>query len=408
VEPRVTPAAAPAIVGTPGSPRVATDAPLTVEPRLDLELSTEDVAALDAMIENRPATGVFISRAWLSGYFADPPEGFHPWLIAFREGPTLRGVVPIAVRGHVSHIQIRLLGGTDGSDRVDLLACPGFETRCADAFVAWLRRFNAPRYPGAVVFELRDVPDDSPLWGAFRRGSAEGSLRAALIPREIHTLPYLDLVPRSGSTRHSSAWPSVEKHRRWLERRGALRIETLVEPVEVMKAFETLTRFLHARWRGHAAESVLDDERKLRFHRLAVPLLLQEGRLRLIRISSDIRTVAVFYGLASGGWWGYYLAGFDREWAGRIHLGRITLAAAIQAAVQEGARQFDFLKGTERVKYLWPVHERTTLDADLYSDGFGSQARRAARATREAAAAFGKAARHLVTPHAHGKDSAVR
>ena len=82
----------------------------------------------------------------------------------------------------------------------------------------------------------------------------------------------------------------------------------------------------------------------------------------MIRLSADMRTIAVFYGLATGaptgvprtaaasggprgGWWGYYLAGFDREWAGRIHLGRITLAAAIECASREGAAEFDFLKG---------------------------------------------------------------
>jgi hypothetical protein len=57
-----------------------------------------------------------------------------------------------------------------------------------------------------------------------------------------------------------------------------------------------------------------------------------------------------------GGWRGYYLAGYDRQWAGRIHLGQITLAAAIDLASQ-GAREFDFLKGADRVKYLWPVRE---------------------------------------------------
>ena len=77
----------------------------------------------------------------------------------------------------------------------------------------------------------------------------------------------------------------------------------------------------------------------VRFHRRALPLLLAEGRLRMIRLSSDIRTIAVFYGIASGSWWGYFLAGYDRAWAGRIHLGQITLAAAMELAAREGRRR---------------------------------------------------------------------
>ena len=118
----------------------------------------------------------------------------------------------------------------------------------------------------------------------------------------------------------------------------------------------------------------------------------------MIRISSDMRTVAVFYGMAIGDWWGYYLAGYDRKWAGRIHLGQITLAAAIELAVGEGAREFDFLKGVERVKYLWPVRERSAVDADAYSAHWGSQLNRATQSSRDVAAAVVKSARKLFSP----------
>jgi CelD/BcsL family acetyltransferase involved in cellulose biosynthesis len=138
-----------------------------------------------------------------------------------------------------------------------------------------------------------------------------------------------------------------------------------------------------------------------RFHRRVIPLLLGDGRLRMIRLSTDMRTIAVFYGFASSGWWGYYLAGYDREWAGRIHLGQITLATAINLATREGATEFDFLKGAERVKYLWPVRERSSLDADVYSENSGSQFTRAAWATREAASALVKSARNLFSTPAH-------
>jgi len=70
-------------------------------------------------------------------------------------------------------------------------------------------------------------------------------------------------------------------------------------------------------------------------------------------------------------------------------------AAAVDLAVREGAREFDFLKGVERVKYLWPVRERTCIDADAYSAHWGSQFNRARRAGRNAAAACVKSARHL-------------
>lgn len=374
--------------GTPGR--------ITIEVQQSLDLRPADAAAFDALIASRPALGVFVSKPWLSGLFADPPQGCEPSLVLLRDGDTLRGVVPAAISRSGRHARIGLLGGGLGSDRVDLIAARGFEAACSDRLVAWFGEAFGNR---AYMFELRDVPAESSLWGAMHRANAEQQRRVALQPREIHTLPYLDLTEASsrlaGPASAIAQPKSFDKHRRWLERRGRLRIDILHDPGEVLAAFEYLTAFLHARWRGQGFGSALDQPRMHRFHRHVIPLLLRDGHLRMIRISSDMRTVAVFYGLAVGRWWGYYLAGYDREWAGRIHLGQITLATAIDLAAREGATEFDFLKGVERVKYLWPVRERASLDADAYSENFASQFSRATRAAREAAGAVVKSARGL-------------
>lgn len=379
------------------APRPSTPAAhLTVELKHDLGLQPEDAASLDTLIGGRPNLGVFLSHAWLSGFFAEPQTGFKPLLALLRDGNALRGIAPLALRDTLTHVRVGFLGGGVGSDRIDLLTARGFEAVASDVFVSWLGKAFGGR---AFILELRDVPADSPLWGAVHRAGVERTQPLALQPREIHTLPYLDLAepwpsavdgaPAARSLR------SLDKHRRWLERRCRLRIELLEDLSEVMDAFESLVRFLHARWRDREGGSILDDPRTLRFHRHVLPLLLSEKRLRMIRLSADTRTVAVFYGLASGGWWGYYLAGYDREWAGRVHLGQITLAAAMEIASKEGATEFDFLKGADRVKYLWPVRERATLDADVYSREPGAQFERATRAARETAIAFVKSARDL-------------
>jgi CelD/BcsL family acetyltransferase involved in cellulose biosynthesis len=371
-------------------------AALSVELTGELALELADADALERILADRPETAVFVSPAWLSGFFADPPDGVQPLLAILRQGRVLRGVMPIAIRRTLTQTHVAPLGGSCGSDRVDLVTARGFEAAGADAFVQWLRdAFGSAGF----VLELRDVPATSALWGAVYRASAEGTFRGALVPRELSTLPYLDL--REPPTISLAAAPaaaalrSLEKHRRWLERRCRLRIDLLDDPGEVMKAFDSLVGFLHARWRGAAEGSALDDSRRRRFHAVVLPRMLQAGSLRMIRVSADIdRTIAVFYGMASGAWWGYYLCGYDREWAGRIHLGQVTLGAAIGLAGREGAGEFDFLKGAHRIKYAWPVKERATLDADLFSDRPGPQLTRAYRAVRDAAAALTKSARH--------------
>jgi CelD/BcsL family acetyltransferase involved in cellulose biosynthesis len=399
VKPDTTPATSP--VG----------ANLTLEVRHDLDWAADDAAAIDALVEANPQVGVFLTNAWLSGFFDDPPPGFEPSIFVVREQGALRGLVPLATRRTFTHARVTLLGGGAGSDRVDLLAARGYEATCSDLFIDWIGRSFGPK---GFVLELRDVPGESPLWGAIRRAGVERRLRPALVPCEVHALPYLNLE-ESFSSPGESPSPcisnSTAKHRRWLERRGLLKIDVLQDADEVMFTFDLLAQWLRARW-GRSA-SALNGVRPQRFHHHVLPRLLREGRLSMIRVLADMRPIAAFYGLTTGTpvttaarsagpgrWWGYYLAGFDRHWAGRIHLGQITIAAAIDLASRDGASEFDFLKGAERVKYQWPVRERVTVDADLYSGQAGAQLTRATRATREAAAALTRSARDLLSGHA--------
>jgi CelD/BcsL family acetyltransferase involved in cellulose biosynthesis len=371
---------------------------LTVEIRTSLVFTPDEQVAIERMLSARPELAVFLSLPWLSGFFDDPPPGADPAVVIIRHGHLIRGMVPIAVFRTFTHARIALLGGSYGSDRVDLVATRGFEAATADAFIAWLSSAHGPQ---GFLFELRDVPSTSPLWGAIHRASEESRLRGALQPREIATLPYVDLKERpntvSAASPSATSTRSLEKHRRWLERRCELRIDLLVDPDQVTDAFGSLVSFLHARWQGTVAGSALDDDRTRRFHETALPRLLDAGYLRMIRLADGDRTIAVFYGMASGTWWGYYLCGYDRERAGRIHLGQLSLQAAMDVARSEGATEFDFLKGAHRNKYAWPVRERTTLDADLFSGDPSAQLTRAARAARDVAAAVRKTGRHLLS-----------
>jgi CelD/BcsL family acetyltransferase involved in cellulose biosynthesis len=351
--------------------------------------------ALDRLVDLRPETGVFLSRPWLSGYFDDRPPGVDYGILILRDDRALRAGVPLAVRETLTHARVGILGGGMRSDRVDLLAARGFESAAADALLGWLHETFGSR---GFVLELRDVCSSSPIWGAIHRSGALRSQGLAMQPREIYPLPYLPLDGMAHGPEQSpcaTQLRSVEKHRRWLDRRGVGSVERLVDPADVMEAFDCLVRLLNARWQGRGERSALDDPRAVRFHRHVLPRLLAAGRLRMLRMTAGDRTVAVFYGIAAGTWWGYYLAGYDREWAGRIHLGQVNLGAAIAEATDEGATEFDFLKGAERVKYTWPVRERTTVDADVFSQNCGVQLTRATRATRDATAALTKSARAL-------------
>jgi CelD/BcsL family acetyltransferase involved in cellulose biosynthesis len=382
-------------------PSTRGDGPLTIESRSDVNWSAHDRAALETLMQERPHVSAFLSPAWLSGLCAAPPHGFDPVVLVFRQDGVLRGLVPLAIRTTFTGTHVGLLGGGYRSDRVDLLSTRGYEPALSDMLLEWLdNAFGRSGY----VLQLRDVPTDSALWGAIRRAVEEKRRPFVLAPREVHTVPYLPFDEQHvGSPRErADKAASIARHRRMLEQRGCTRIEILHEEHAVLEALETLARLLHARW--GQGRSVLDNAQALAFHRHVVPRLLAEGRLRMLQISVDRHPVAVCYLLAVGSderrggpgkWFGYFLAGYDRQWAGRIHLGRLTVVAGMEAAMREGAREFDFLKGCERSKYYWPVRERTTIDADVYSGTSRTLVSRARHEGRQMAASLLKSAWNL-------------
>lgn len=380
-----------------GGARAAVGA-LSLTVRRDVDWPAQDLAALDRLIEQRPHVGVFLSRPWLSGFFADPPADEELSIVELREDGVLRGLVPVSIRRSRRAVRIGLLGGGQGSDRVDLLAARGFESRFADMILEWI---DDELGADGFILRLRDVPGDSPLWAGIRRARER---EIVLVPREVNPLPYLSLHELNGGEARD-VWrnaDSMAKHRRWLENRGALRVDIVEDAGDAVAAFERMAEWVDARWGEHSATR---HPRVARFHRHVIPLLAAEGRLRMVRMVSDGRCVAVCYAVASrndgahdgakAGWWAYYLAGYDRAWAGRIHLGRVTVAATIDMAIREGAAEFDFLKGAEPYKYYWPVRDRVTIDADVYSSKAAAQLERAGRAGRELAAALMKTTRNL-------------
>src|SRR5206468_3397596 len=118
---------------------------------------------------------------------------------------------------------------------------------------------------------------------------------------------------------------------------------------------------LHARrWRSRWQPGVLFGRRIQQFHRAAARGLLEEGSLRLHALRLDGRTVASLYCFAQAGVGYYYLGGFDPDLA-RRSVGTLLTAHAMEEAVREGCREFDFLRGREPYKYRWGCRDRSQI-----------------------------------------------
>ena len=121
--------------------------------------------------------------------------------------------------------------------------------------------------------------------------------------------------------------------------------------------FNQFIRLHRACWRARGQKGILDSEQLLAFHREAAWNLLSMGALRLYALTFRDQVAAILYGFSHAGRAFYYLGGFDPELA-EFSPGTVIIGHAIEQAIEEGAGEFDFLRGREAYKYLWGAKGR--------------------------------------------------
>jgi CelD/BcsL family acetyltransferase involved in cellulose biosynthesis len=137
-----------------------------------------------------------------------------------------------------------------------------------------------------------------------------------------------------------------------------------IVPDELPRFIPALMQLHSARQRqlGHAG---LDqDARVLPFFSEAFAGLAQEGVVRAYSIACESRLIGGYLGFLHRGRAGYYLGGFDPQFAFESP-GTILIGHAMRCAAAEGAHTFDFLRGAEPYKYAWGAQDRRLLSVSF-------------------------------------------
>lgn len=244
---------------------------------------------------------------------------------------------------------LRLIGGVDVSDYLDLIAEAGREE---EVWVALLQARLASR----ALWDLHAVP------GA--------SATVALLPRlgESHALAVASAVEdRCPVLALPASWEAYlaslpGKHRHEITRKMR-RLQREVPDARVSSAATRalvearLGDFLQLHRRSRVGKAKFMDERMERFFHEATTALADRGALRLWFLDSDAGPLASFITLEWDDRVGLYNSGFDPARAA-LAPGLVLLAHVVQDAIARTKGRFDFLRGEERYKYEFgPVPE---------------------------------------------------
>ncbi len=305
------------------------------------------------------------SNLWRTHSSATPfqsPEWLVPWwhcfgeelrtVITYRDGELI-GLLPFYVHREPETGERRLLPlGVGTSDYLDGVFAHDCSVQTIQSALEFL--CEASDWDALHVSQLRP---ESKLLIALRRSARLGdSVISTQDCSRMEALPLPNLPPK---IRRNAMY-----YRNRAQRAGILTFNISDESTSA-EQFEALHRLSTERWRSRGQAGVFADDRVIRWHREATPLLAVAQLLRLYSLRLDDDIIGVLYSFVDppdrpGRTQYFYLPAFSLRYAD-LRPGTVLTALAIDHAASEGVRTIDMLRGEEEYKKLWHTERTQTF-----------------------------------------------
>jgi len=291
------------------------------------------------LVDRSPLPSVFLTwqwqTQWAKAFAQDRP--LHLLSVTDDDG-NLAGLLPLYEDGPA---RLRLLGGIDVSDYLDLVAPAGREEEMWGSLLQH-------RAAEQVEWDLHAIRAASPTMALLPTLAPAYGLRASAVIEErcpVLTLPATwddYLAGLSGKDRHE-----LRRKMRKLERELP---GTSVSSHHTAEGWDAaLSRFLELHRLSKVGKARFMDEQMERFFRDATGALAAAGWARLWFLEREGAAVASFLCFEYAGSVSLYNSGFDPTHA-RLAPGIVLLAHVIRDAIERRIPVFDFLRGEEPYK----------------------------------------------------------
>jgi CelD/BcsL family acetyltransferase involved in cellulose biosynthesis len=311
-----------------------------------------------ALAEQR--SNAFVTPEWVRAWWEHQGKSTSSLLIVAvrREDGALAGVMPLAIDTSSRPHAVRFAGAGLG-DRFHPVASAEDEAAVAASTMAALQANGVARN----MLMLEHVEPGRPWLDMLRD---ESPRRLAATERSQHELPYIPLEGLDWETfvsqRSSKFRTQIRRRERVLLREHDMKVHRATE--ETLDAdLDELFRLHALRWEGRG-ESALTEADVQAMLRAFAASALRRGWLRLIILEAEGSAIAAFLGWRLSDSYVSYNTGFDPAWA-KKSVGTVMTSVAIRDAIEEGAREFDFLLGTDPYKRSFTAEARPSVTVVL-------------------------------------------
>lgn len=308
----------------------------------------------------------FLTAEWLQSWWTHVGQSRRLQLFTVREGDRLIAIAPLhVVRGPLGLFsRLEFLGtGYAGSDYLDLIVRGGHERESLQALAEAFERHKR-------MLRLTHVTPSS-LAARVAEHLANDGWTSRRAPAGI--CPIVDLAGQTWESYLASLGAAhranFRRRLRALSRQFDVRFDCVASEPERREVLSSLVQFHGQRFGAKGSTAFLTPVLRA-FHDDATRLALVRGWLRLYVLRLDGVPAAAMYGFAYNQRFFFYQHGFDARYQ-PFSVGLVLMGLSIQAALEEGALEFDMLFGTESYKWLWARDERPLVQYQLFPPHIG-------------------------------------
>ncbi len=313
---------------------------------------------------DRLASGVpFRSWTWLSHWWRHYGRRHRLAVLGvFDDADALQGLAPWYLdRSTLSGRVLRQLGsGEVCSDYLGLLAQPASEEAVIEAIAEYLAGDDGGRFRWDLL-DLDGIDADDRVTGALVQALA---IAGCTVHRRSELNCWRLELPVDWDSYVASLGKNLRRDLHRLERDLVHTNRVKLHPVDCIddlpKAMAILVT-LHQRRREMLGErGCFASPEFLGFHRDVAPELLRHGQAQFFWMELDGRPVAAEYLLAGNGILYAYQSGVDPTVL-QHQPGKLNNLAIVRAAIEQGYRALDFLRGDEPYKARFGARPRPSL-----------------------------------------------
>jgi CelD/BcsL family acetyltransferase involved in cellulose biosynthesis len=281
---------------------------------------------------------VFLSPLWLRTWWSEFGTDRELVLLSVRDDQRLVGVVPLMREG----ARLSFAGDTEVCDYMDVPCTSGRESEVLSAL---FRSLGEEPWEELSLWAMRE---DSPALATLPAVAAEFGLTFSKEAEDV--CPQINLP--ADFEEYVSSLDKKDRHElrrklRKLPQAGDVELEVLTAPADVEPAIDD---FLWMLRESRADKAAFMTPQMESFFRRLVVNLAAESLIEMIFLKLGGKRTAAVLCFRGEQETLLYNSGYDPAYAG-YSVGLLSKALALQRAIENGHKRFDFLRGHERYKY---------------------------------------------------------